>query len=153
MRPLSRSGDFWSGLALAALGTYIVASARAWPYVTEEGPGPGFFPMWYGTAMVILSLLLVAGAVFKRPADNGGIAWPEVSRAFTCWAAFVVAIAIMGLAGFMVSFALLTWFMVTVLARQPQRVALPIAIGGAVGFYVLFSWALDVALPTGRLFS
>jgi putative tricarboxylic transport membrane protein len=142
MRGLSRNGDFWSGLALAALGTFILVQARAWPYITEEGPGPGFFPMWYGSAMVVLSLLLVAGAVLKRRPDSGGIVWPEVRRALTCWVAFVVSVAVMGALGFMVSFALLTWFM-----------ALPIAIGGALGFYVLFSWALDVALPMGRLFS
>ena len=153
MRPLTRSGDFWSGLVLAALGTYIVASARTWPYTTEEGPGPGFFPMWYGTAMIVLSLLLVAGTVLKRQAGPGGVVWPEVSRALTCWAAFVVAVAVMGVLGFMVSVALLTWFIVTVMARRPQRVALPLAIGGALGFYVLFSWALDVALPMGRIFS
>src|SRR3954468_10129590 len=121
--------------------------------MTEEGPGPGFFPLWYGSAMVVLSLLLVAGAVLKRPADDGRIAWDEVLRALTCWVAFVVAVAIMGFLGFMVSFALLTWFMVTIMARQPQRVALPLSIGGAVGFYLLFAWALDVSLPMGRLFS
>ena len=153
MRPLSRSGDFWSGLALAGLGTFILFQARGWAYVSEEGPGPGFFPMWYGTAMLVLSLLLVAGAVFKRPAGDGRIAWPEVSRALTCWAAFVACVAIMGSVGFIASFALLTWFMATVMAKQPQRVALPLAIGGALGFYLLFSWALDVALPMGTLFS
>ena len=152
-QPLTRSGDFWSGLALAALGTYIVVQARGWDYKTEEGPGPGFFPLWYGSFMVVLSLLLVAGAVLKRPADDGGPAWPDVRRAMLCWVAFVVSIVLMDFVGFIPAFAALTWFMVTVMARQSQRVALPLAIGGAVGFWVLFSWALDVGLPAGRFFS
>jgi putative tricarboxylic transport membrane protein len=153
VRPLARSGDFWSGLVLAAIGAYIVVQARAWDYMTEEGPGPGFFPMWYGSAMVVLSLLLVAGAVLKRPAGGGTIVWAEVSRAMLCWAAFVVCIALMRYVGFIVAFGLLTWFMAAVMGGQPQRRAIAIAVGGAIGFYALFDRALDVSLPLGSLFS
>ena len=64
MAPLLRRGDFWSGLALAALGAWIVREARGWPYMTEEGPGPGFFPVWYGSLMVVLSLPLGAFGLF-----------------------------------------------------------------------------------------
>ena len=53
------AGDFWSGIALAALGSFIVNEARQWDYMTPEGPGAGFFPMWYGIAMVLLSGFLV----------------------------------------------------------------------------------------------
>ncbi len=73
-------------------------------------------------------------------------------RALTCWVAFVACIALMPLAGFVISFALLTWFIVAVMARQPQRVALPLAIGGALGFYALFELALDLSLPKGMFF-
>ena len=103
--------------------------------------------------MVVLSLLLVAGAVLKRPADTGGINRDEVRRAMTCWAGFVASIVLMVFVGFIPAFAALTWFMVTVMAHQKQKIALPLSIGGAVGFWLLFSWALDVALPAGRLFS
>jgi len=53
---------------------------------------------------------------------------------------------------FMVAFALLSWFIVAVMARQPQKVALPVAIVGPVIFYLLFDLALDVQLPTGLWF-
>ena len=43
MKPFLRSGDFWSGLALAALGTYIVIQARGWVYMNDDGPGAGFW--------------------------------------------------------------------------------------------------------------
>ena len=122
--------------------------------VGEDGPGAGFFPRWYGSLMVILSLALVAGAVLKTPAKERPreIQWAELGRALTCWAAFVISIALMPLAGFAISFGLLTWFIVAVMARRPQRVALPLAVGGAVGFQVLFEWALDLSLPKGLLF-
>lgn len=152
MKPFLRSGDFWSGLALAALGMFIVAQARGWTYMSEEGPGPGFFPLWYGGIMVVLSLLLVAGAVLKRPNAAGEVNWGDVRRAMLCWAAFVACIIVMGYAGFMIAFALLTWFMAAVMARTAQRIAIPLAIGLAIFFWLLFEKALDVGLPHGALF-
>ena len=154
MKDFARGGDFWSGLVLAALGAYIVSEAWRWGYMTEEGPGPGFFPLWYGSLMVLLSLALVASAVLKRPAGTPRMAvrWNDVGRALACWAAFVASIALMPLAGFMVSFALLTWFIVAVMARRAQRVALPLAVGGALFFYALFELGLDLQLPHGMLF-
>ncbi len=151
MRPFLRSGDFWSGLALAALGAYIVGEARGWVYMGEDGPGAGFFPRWYGALMVILSLALVAISILK-PSARTPVAWNDLGRALACWAAFVACIALMPLAGFMVSFALLTWFIVKVMAGQRQVVAVAVAVGFALGFYALFELALDLALPHGLLF-
>ena len=153
MRPFLRKGDFWSGLVLAALGTYIVVVARGWDYHTEEGPGPGFFPIWYGSVMIVLSVLLVAGTVLRDTGPAKAIEWRDVGRAMTCWAAFVATIVVMRFAGFIIAFAILTWFMAAVMASQPQKRAIPLAVGLSVFFYGLFAWALDVALPTGSLFA
>lgn len=148
-----RKGDFYSGLALAALGAYIIGAAWQWTYMGEEGPGAGFFPLWYGVAMVVLSALLVAGAVLKGDANGGkGMKWNELRRAMMCWAAFAVTIALLNVLGFTVSFALLAWFIVAVMYNQPKRIALGIAIGGALAFYLIFSVGLGMSLPTGLLF-
>lgn len=148
-----RKGDFWSGLVLAGLGAFILVQAWGWTYIGEDGPGPGFFPRWYGTAMLALSLLLVAGSVLKgQPAALPGPAhWSEVRRAMACWLALAACVALLKVLGFIVAFALLTWFMVAVLFRRPQRVALCIAIGGALAFYALFAWGLGLRLPVGML--
>jgi putative tricarboxylic transport membrane protein len=148
----ARNRDFWSGLALAALGTYIVASARGWTYMGEDGPGPGFFPLWYGSIMVVLSLWLVASAVLARPPAGEPVQWAELRRALGCWLAFVAAIALMPLWGFFVSLAVLTWFIVAVLSRRSQRIAITLALGGTAVFYVVFGLALDLSLPRGMLF-
>ena len=154
MASLLRSGDFWSGLVLAALGAWIVTEARGWSYMGEDGPGAGFFPLWYGGIMIALSLALVAGTVLKRRTARAPapFRWNDLGRAMACWAAFVACIALMRVLGFTVAFALLAWFIIAVMARRPQKVALPIAIGGALVFYALFSLALDVPLPKGLLF-
>lgn len=153
MTGFARRADFWSGVALAALGTWILVQARKWVYMGEDGPGAGFFPMWYGGAMVVLSLLLVAGTVVKRHgAAAAAVRWRDLGRAMACWAAFVACIALMPVLGFPIAFALLTWFIVAVMARRPQRIALSVAIGGSILFYVIFEVALDLALPKGMLF-
>ena len=57
-----QKGDVISGAVLAALGVYIITQARAWDYYTLDGPGPGFFPFWYGVVMLVLSLLLIVNS-------------------------------------------------------------------------------------------
>ena len=154
MKAFVRRGDFWSGLALAALGAYIVGQAFQWDYMTEDGPGPGFFPRWYGSVMVVLSLWLVATAVMKtapgsqpRPGKR-----KELLRALTCWAAFVVSIVAMPYIGFLVAFTLLTWFIVSYLAGQSHVKGLALGIGGSLLFYLIFQTALGVDLPHGLIF-
>ncbi|MDB5891314.1 MAG: hypothetical protein JWP47_2145 [Polaromonas sp.] len=154
MNSFIRRGDFWAGLALAALGTYVVTQAWGWAYMTEEGPGPGFFPLWYGTVMVVLSVLLVVGTVLKQDprARPKALHWGEMRRAMTCWAALAACVAIIKFVGFMIAFGLLTWFIIAIMFRRGQADALAYSIGGAVGFYALFTWGLELQLPIGTLF-
>ena len=154
MNQVFRKGDFWAGLALATLGAYIVNESLGWVYLGEDGPGAGFFPRWYGIAMIFFSLLLVAGAVLKHdPAlKDHAINWNELRRALTCWAALVACVALLKVLGFFIAFSLLGWFLISVMFRQPPRIALSVSIGGALGFYLLFSWGLDLSLPTGIFF-
>ena len=151
MNAFLRKGDFWSGLALAALGAFIIERASHWAYMGEDGPGPAFFPVWYGSAMLVLSLLLVAGAVLKPGAGGAVLRWSDLRRALTCWAAFAVCIALLKPLGFMLAFALLTWFIVAIMYGQSQRKALALGIGGAILFQLLFSTVLDIQLPAGVL--
>ena len=151
MAPFARRGDFWSGLALAALGAYILVTAHRWDYMTEEGPGAGFFPMWYGGVMLALSILLVVGAVLK-PSEHAEVRWKDVSRAMGAWLAFVACVAIMPVVGFVIAFALLTVFIVKVMCGERLRTAIIVAVAGSAGFYALFVLALDLSLPRGMLF-
>ena len=137
------SSDFWSGLALGALGAYIVTQASRWEYLTQEGPGPGFFPLWYGIAMVVLSGVLVLTSLKK----NNTVTWSGAGRAFATWAALAASVAALKLVGFVVGFAAFTFFLVAVMYRRPLRVAAAVAIATTAGFYLLFPVALGVPLP------
>jgi hypothetical protein len=75
--------------------------------------------------------------------------WPAIGRGLAVWLAFAGCAALMGWLGFLVSFALLTFFMVTVVFRESAIKAGIVAVCAALGFYAVFPLALGVTLPTG----
>ncbi len=147
---LLRNGDFVSGAVLAALGVFIITEARQWEYLGPDGPGPGFFPLWYGIGLLVLSVMLMVVHARQAPApESRGMA--GTGRPFATWAALVVCVALLKVLGFIVAFSLFALFIVRFLYRQSFGKALAVAVGGAVGFYLLFDVALNVALPAGML--
>src|SRR5262245_7331506 len=145
-----RNGEAVSGAVLAALGAYIIVQSRAYDYHTADGPGPGFFPTWYGIAMVVLSLALIVTSVRNGEAGKP-VDWPAVGRALGTWAAFAGSVALMGTLGFMLSFALLTFLVVMFVFKRSLVTAGLTAAGAAIAFHVVFPVILDVQLPTGLL--
>jgi putative tricarboxylic transport membrane protein len=130
---------------------FIILEARRWEYLGPDGPGPGFFPVWYGIAMVALSLLLVATSLM-RPSGNAGKAvnWREVGRAMLAWAGLALCVGLLKTLGFLLAFGLFTLFLVAVMYRRPLGTATVVAVGVCLGFYLLFPLALNVALPVGK---
>jgi hypothetical protein len=146
-----KSGDLWSGLALAALGGYIVIQAVQWEYLGPEGPGAGFFPFWYGVAMLGLSALLIVSHLRRESVRGNAIDWTRLGRALTTWLALAVSVALFKPLGFVISFALLAYFIVAVMYRRPLKTAALVAVASAAGFYLVFDRALGVPLPVGIL--
>jgi len=145
------SGDLWSGVALALLGVYIVAQAWRWDYMGPEGPGPGFFPLWYGVAILALSVLLVASHLRRAPPRGKPLDWRRIGRALGVWLALAVSVALFGALGFVVSLALLTYFIAAVMYRKPAWTAAAVAAATGAGFYLVFDLALGLGLPSGVL--
>ena len=139
------SADLWSGLALGGLGAYIIVQASRWEYLGPDGPGPGFFPIWYGVAMAALSAALVTSSALRKQAET--IDWRGAGRAFATWLALAASVAALQLAGFLLSFAALAFFIVAVMYRRPLKVAALVAIASAAAFYLIFPLALGVRLP------
>ncbi len=145
-----KNGDLWSGLALAAFGVYIVIEARHWDYLAADGPGAGFFPLWYGIAMIALSLALVVSSVRRSNSTaDTAIDWARARRALAVWFALVVCVALLKWLGFVLSYALFTFFVVAVMYRRPLKNAALIAVLCSAGFYLIFPTALGVILPVG----
>lgn len=152
LQRLLRDSDVLAGALLAGLGAFIVSEATRWEYMGFDGPGPGFFPLWYGLAIVVLSLWLALARIRKLRTETESRAdWPGIGRALGTWAVFVAAVALMRPLGFVLSFFLLTLVLVRVQFGQSWKTACAAAAGLALGFYVLFALALDVPLPVGLL--
>ena len=145
-----KTGDIVSGAALAGLGIFIITEARRWEYLGPDGPGPGFFPLWYGIALVALSTLLVAMTLAQRAREPGGaVNWREIGRALAAWLGLAACVGLLKVLGFLLAFGLFTLFLVAVMYRRPLGTALAVSVGMSLGFYLLFPVALNVALPVG----
>jgi len=156
VKSILKNGDVLSGAALAVLGIYIVTQASAWDYFGLDGPGPGFFPFWYGVAMTTLALVLVVSNIRKsrtdQPPKSGlepAFDWTGTGRALATWAGFAIAVALMAPLGFLLSFALLTFFIVAWVFRRPLLTAGITAVTTALAFHLAFPVALGVELPIG----
>jgi putative tricarboxylic transport membrane protein len=147
-----RTGDVVSGAVLAGVGVFIIVEARGWEYLGPDGPGPGFFPLWYGVCMVALALLLVVTSVVQRAsAPAKPVNWGEVGRALVAWTGLALCVGFLKILGFLLAFGLFSFFLVAVMYRRPLGTSLAVSVGMAAGFYVLFPLALNVALPVGKL--
>lgn len=142
-------GNLISGACLAAFGIYVISVATKLPYVSEVGPGPGFFPLWIGIGLVIFASCLMFGsfAPSRQVAQTEPQAWRAAGRALAGWFSMIIAIALFGSIGFALSFVLLTTFLIVVLDRRPVLLALGVGVGLAVIFHLIFVVALDVSLP------
>lgn len=140
-----------SALGLGAFGAYVISVAAKLAYVSEVGPGPGFFPFWLGAGLIVFAAALAAmslSAPERRARDR--TSWSQMAaRALAGWIALMVAIALLGRIGFLLSFVILATFLVAFLDRRPVLLAVGVAVGLAAAFHLVFVIALDVSLPVG----
>jgi putative tricarboxylic transport membrane protein len=146
-----RKGNLISALCLGAFGIYVISVAAKLAYVSEVGPGPGFFPLWLGIGLVVFAafLIFVSGSAGANREESQSSSWRTAGRALAGWLALMVAIALLGRIGFLLSFVVLTIFLVVVLDRRPALLAVGVGIGLAVAFQLVFVVGLDVSLPKG----
>jgi putative tricarboxylic transport membrane protein len=148
----SNRGDIVSSVVVALAGVYIIWQASHWEYMNQAGPGPGFFPLWYGIVITGLALLLLALRLrTKLPELPSGTGWKEVGRALLAWGGFAASIAVIGWLGFAATFGALTFFVTWGLFRRSIVEALLVAPLLALAFHLAFSVLLQVELPTGSL--
>ena len=143
-----------SAAVLAALGVYIFMEARTWDYYGEDGPGPAFFPIWYGVAMVVLSLVLIAISAVAQGAKDAPeakrrLAGHPAARSIT-WLAFALCASLMDWLGFLIELR------APHLLHRHLRVPAAAGDGGhrprsvtALGFYLRVSARAERPLPTG----
>ena len=144
-------GQALAGLFLSALGIFILLEAISLDYTSDFGPGPGFLPLWLGIIITCLSLLLIFTTVRKNLTVEIISAGPssKLTRSLVSWFAIMLSVALLAFLGFYASFGILTAFLVLTMERRSVFAALAVAIGSALGFYLIFSLALRAPLPSG----
>ena len=149
-RSLNKS-ELVAAFLLIALGAFVLRQALDWPYLTADGPGPGFFPVWIGICIIALAAVLVVvqvvHAVGRSPVP--ATRWSGTGRVLAGWVGLMISIALLEPAGFVASFSLLTMFLVMVIFRRRFLQALTLGIAASAGFWLLFVKLLKVQLPAG----
>ena len=144
--------DVAAGLALAGVGILVTRQVQTLSYLDEFGPGPGFLPFWLGALMTVLaSLLVFIGLRDRREVpkhESGGpTGSPRLGRALLGAVGLVAMAAALDVLGFIVSFALLSFFLVYVIERRSLLGAITVAIAITLSFLLLFRVILPVPLP------
>jgi len=140
-----------SALLLVALGAFVAGEAWQWPYMTDDGPGPGFFPLWIGILLIGLSALLIAmqvsDAAGRKPVAR--ISWAGTRPALLGWGALVVAAGLLEPAGFVVSYLLLSMVLLRLIFRRSWTSTAVVSVVSVACFWGLFVKLLEVRLPAG----
>ena len=142
-------GNLFAGSALAAFGIYVISVAVRLPYVSESGPGPGFFPIWLGIGLTTFAAVLIYSSLRgseSKPLLQSGTQ-PLTARSLAGWVAVMIAIALLSWIGFALSFIVLTVVLIAGLERRPVLLAVGVGVGLAVVFHLIFVVALDVSMP------
>ncbi len=136
---------------LAAFGIYVIYGGSKLSYVSDVGPGPGFFPFWIGIGLLLFGSyqMVLSHLSERRHSDHVVPIWSGSGRALGGWLGLAVAIALFRWIGFALGFVLLTNFLIVVLDRRSVVLASGIGVGLALAFYMLFQVALGVSLPSG----
>lgn len=143
---LADKSNLVAGACLAGFGIYVISGASRLSYVSDVGPGPGFFPFWLGIGILFFASCLMA-ASFSSSRNETSQSWTPARRALAGWLGLTVATAAFSFIGFGLSFVLLTVFLIVALDRRPVLLALGVGIGLALVFHLIFVVALGVSLP------
>ena len=148
-----------AGLFLLALGFFVVQQSLQWEILGVNGPGVGFFPLAYGSLIVLLALVLTLKSIWAQlqqkrrtlELDDPAQTDPpgKVFAALSVWLAFAISIALMKFIGFYLGFGLLIMFMTRVIFSRESRFVLLSGLLVPAGFFVVFGLLLKVQLPVG----
>ena len=148
------NGDVISGVCLGAFGTFVVTTSLNWSYSGTSGPGPAFFPFWYGIIILVLAIGLVISSIIRARSgteSNQSVDWPSLRRVAITWIAFATAVLLLTPLGFSISFGLLSTFLIIVVFKRSLLEAFLVSASGVLAFKVIFDLLLDIQLPGGVL--
>lgn len=143
------TADLISGFVLSCLGAYIVWQSSAWRIFGPEGPGPGFFPLFYGGLMFAVAAYIALRSLRRAPAESKAEAKDHTGTwlALLTWAGLALSIPLMIVLGFVVGFSVFTFFLIRLVFGTSWLRALIAAVAISLSIYIVFPVLLAVDLP------
>lgn len=144
-----------TGVAGLILAGYVIRVASKMAYTVEYSPGAGFFPLWLGIFLAVLSGALFLQATFPLKKSGGRKEesfLPEkegLKRTLLFLVAFTLCIALMGKLGFLITSFLFALVFLVIVEKYGWLKGLITSLCMAAALYLLFNTALQVPLPKG----
>ena len=142
------------------LGIFAIKGAMSLIYMTDIGPGPGFFPLWLGVLLLFLGLILILQNTFSKKkvavvdSEPTEAMWPGIDGAIRVGLVIFALLAVsffITYIGFRVSMFLLVSSLLYTLGRQKILMTLAISLSGSFGVYFIFTHFLSVELPVASV--
>jgi putative tricarboxylic transport membrane protein len=138
----------------ALLGLAILWQAWGMEYLTQLGPGPGFFPRWLGLILTGLSVAWLSAAVWRPTAEADRRFVPEwqgLRRILMVVGAIVGTGLAMELIGFQLAMLAFVAFTLTALGWRGWALTAILSAALSFGVYHSFTRWLDVTLPQASI--
>jgi hypothetical protein len=145
---VARADRITAAVLLALSLAFAAGALKYYPYWSDTGPGSGFLPAWLGGIMAALSLFML----LRRPrARDAAADWMPhgagAKRLMVVLAVTVFYVAALKVFGMILASALYLAFIMRYLERHAWWLTALVAIGTAVGNWLLFVHWLKVPFP------
>ena len=144
-----KRNDLLAGGLLAVVGIGVVLGALRLHIGTPLHPQPGFFPFLGGSALTLLSAILLVQAALGR--STGSEPFGKVGPPAIVVAGMGVHVAILDPVGYVPATMLIAGLILRVLGVRSWRTLGLASVVLAVGTYFLFARMLGIDLPVGVL--
>ena len=136
----------WAGIFLFVFSVLFLFQSLSYPYASDIGPGPGFFPTWLSGLLLILSIFYIIESFLGKNATGEG--WPKGKALRN------IAYILVGLIAFVVLFYLFGFlvaciFFLFMMFYKAYKwfVNAALSIGVSIFLYWLFNNVLGVIIP------
>jgi len=136
------------------LGLAVVWKAWRMEYLTELGPGPGFFPLWMGLILTGLSGAWLLSALWRATPETDRRflpAWHGLRRILLVLGALIAVGLALEFVGFQLAMFAFVAFVLTALGWRGWGLTTVLSAVLSVGVYHAFTRWLDVTLPRASI--
>lgn len=130
---------------LFLVGAVVAREGLMLPYMSGFSPGPGFFPLWLGVGMMLLSAgLFITTRRSNKPFIQSPVGFRKASLVAVSLFVYIFALGYLGL---LLSLAIYLAFLLGWVEQKRWRMWAAVAALGSIGCYLVFVAWLRVPLP------